>query len=64
MLDLLENLKNKCIEIHNAGGIDAVDRYLDENHRLIPWEMCYDCDEITPRHPMTLKCFFTEENHE
>jgi NAD-dependent dihydropyrimidine dehydrogenase PreA subunit len=64
MQDLMKNLKDKCIEIHNAGGMDAVDRYLDEHHRLIPWESCFECDSITPRDPQTLKCFFEEELHE
>lgn len=60
----IQNLKDKCIELHNAGGLDAVDRYLDEHYRLIPWEMCYDCDAITPRDPNNLTCFFKEEMHE
>lgn len=63
-MDSMQNLKNKCIEIYNAGGLESVDWYLDQHHRLIPWEMCYDCDEITPRDPLTLKCFFETENHE
>jgi hypothetical protein len=64
MNNLMQNLKDKCIELHNAGGMGAVDRYLDEHHRLIPWESCFECDAITPRDPQTLKCFFEEEFHD
>ena len=64
MQDLMQSLKDKCIKLHNAEGIEAVDHYLDTHHRLIPWEMCYDCDKVTPRDPFSLKCFFTKEIHE
>jgi len=40
-MDLMENLKNKVIEMHNAGGMQAVDKYLDQNYRLIPWDSCF-----------------------
>lgn len=63
-MDLMENLKNKIIELHNAGGMPAVDHYLDQKYRLIPWEKCFECDTITPRDPRTLKCFFEEEHYE
>lgn len=62
MQDLMQSLKDKVIELRNANGMDAVDRYLDEHHRLIPWESCYDCEIITPRDPRTLRCFFEEEH--
>lgn len=62
MQDLMQSLKANIIELRNAGGMDAVDRYLDEHYRLIPWESCYECEAITPRDPRTLKCFFEEEH--
>jgi hypothetical protein len=64
VLDSIQEIKNKCIEVHNAGGIKAVDTYLDQHYKFIPWESCYECDEITPRDPYTLKCFFVEECHD
>jgi hypothetical protein len=63
-MDLMENLKNKIIEIHNAGGMPAVDAYLDQKYRLIPWEQCFECATVTPRDPRTFKCFFEEEHYE
>jgi len=60
----LDDLKDKLVELRNAGGMDAVDVYLDMYYRLIPWEQCYECDCITPRNPLTLKCFFEGDYHE
>jgi hypothetical protein len=64
MQDLMQNLKNKAIELRNAGGMEAVDHYFDQHHKLVPWEYCYDCDAITPRDPLTpkLPCLFEEEH--
>ena len=60
----MDDLKDKLVEVRNAGGMEAVDHYLDANYRLIPWEQCYECDCITPRNPLTLRCFFEEEYHD
>ena len=60
----MDDLKDKLVEVLNAGGMESVDVYLDKHYKLIPWEQCYECDCITPRNPLTLKCFFEEECHE
>ena len=56
-------LKSQVKDMYGKHGLKAVDEYLDQNYKLIPWEQCYECGKITPRDPRTLKCFF-EEDHE
>jgi hypothetical protein len=60
----IQPLIDKAIELRNAGGMDAVDRWFDTYQKMIPWEYCYDCDCITPRDPLSvkLKCLFEEEH--
>lgn len=60
----MDDLKIKVIEVRNAGGMEAVDRYLDANYKVIPWEMCMDCDCITPRDLRNFECMFKEEYHD
>jgi hypothetical protein len=59
-------LKDVAIELRNAGGMEAVDKYFDKKHKMVPWEYCYECDCVTPRdlYGMTLKCLFEEEHEE
>ena len=64
MQTTFDTLKDKLVEVRNAGGMEAVDSYLDKNYKLIPWEQCYECDCITPRNPLTLKCFFEGDYHD
>lgn len=61
----MSKLKDIATELLNAGGINAVDKYFDENLKMVPWEWCYECDMHTPRdlEALTLKCLL-EDNHE
>ena len=61
--DLMQMLKAGVKVLYSESGLNAVDKYLDQHYKLIPWEQCFECEKITPRDPRTLKCFF-EEDHE
>jgi hypothetical protein len=55
-------LEQTLKRVKDLGGMEAVDNYLDLQEPTVPWEFCYDCEEIMPRNPETLKCVFLEDH--
>lgn len=55
-------LQETVVRIKQLAGMDGVDRFLDLHKPAVPWEMCMDCEVITPRDPNTLACLFKEEH--